>query len=1188
MRARGIGWQRTLSGLVVGAAGVAVVTGVVGALQGAVPVSALAALYMLAVLPVAGFWGLWPALIVAVVSALAYDLFFFPPLFVLTPTDPHIVAILVISAVTAVVVSELAGRVRRRAGEAEALAREVRRIAEEQAALRRVATLVARGAAPGEVFGSVAAEVGGLFGADVAVVFRFEPERTAAVVGGWSVPGTAFPDGARLRVEGVGVTVTVLDTGRPARTERFEGPAGSTAGCFAQLGARAGVGAPISVEGRLWGAVVAAAAEPERLPVGSEASIAGFTELVATAIANAQTQVERRGFAEEQAALRRVATLVAQAASPEEVFAAVAAEVRRVLAVDLTVMCRYDPDAVLTYVGWSQSGGEGPVGVRVPRSGRNVAQLVFETGRPARIDDYGDASGPAADVVRPLGLRAAVGVPVNVAGRLWGVMTVASMREQPPPAGTEERLAGFTELVATAIANAQARLELRGFAEEQAALRRVATLVARPAPPEEVFGAVAAEAGRLLEVDFTILRRFEDGDQVSVGTWWGGAGDVEPFPVGTRGRLGGRNVVSLVFETGRPARIDDYSVASGPVADAAREWGLRSAVAVPISVEGRLWGVLAVAYMHDEPLPAGTEARLAGFAELVATAIANAQARVELRGFAEEQAALRRVATLVARAASPGEVFAAVTEEAGRLLHVDFTSMVRFDRDDAITWVGSWSATDAAFPIPVGTRAALGGRNMPTVVFETDRPARIDYADASGAVATIARELGIRSSVGAPISVAGRLWGLLAAVSTRDEPLPADTEGRLAGFAELVATAIANAEARVELRGFAEEQAALRRVATLVARAAPPEEVFASVTAEVGRVLCADVAGMSRYDPDDAAIVLGLWSRTGTPLPTQIGTRVELEGQNVTTLVFQTRRPARTDDYTDASGAATAGDAPRVAREIGVRSSVGAPISVEGRLWGVMIVSSTREEPLAADTEARLAAFTELVATALANAQAQAALTASRARIVAAADTTRRRIERDLHDGAQQRLVSLALQLRGALAVLPPDMDELRAQLGSLAAEASGTLDELRQLARGIHPPALATGGLCPALKALARRSAVPVDLNIRVDGRLPEQIEIAAYYVASEALTNAAKHAQAANVHVEVLIVEGNGDGVLRVRVRDDGRGGADPRGGSGLVGLKDRVEALGGALSVQTAPGAGSTVQAELPMRSGRAESG
>ena len=886
-----------------------------------------------------------------------------------------------------------------------------------------------------------------------------------------------------------------------------------------------------------------------------------------------------RRFAEEQAALRRVATLVARAASPEEVFAAVAAEVRRVLAVDLTVMCRYDPDGVLTYVGWSQSGSEGPVGVRVPLGGRNVARLVFETGRPARIDDYGDASGPAADVVRPLGLRSAVGVPVSVAGRLWGVMTVASIREQPPPAGIEERLAAFTELVATAIANAQARLELRGFAEEQAALRRVATLVAQAAPPEEVFGAVAEEAGRLLGVDFTILRRFEDGEHVSVGTWWSGPGDVEPFPVGTRGRLGGRNAVSLVFETGRPARIDGYSLASGPVADAARQWGLRSSVAVPISVEGRLWGVAAAAYTHDEPLPKDTEVRLAGFAELVATAIANAQARVELRGFAEEQAALRRVATLVARAASSEEVFAAVTEEAGRLLHVDFTSMIRYDRDGAITWVGSWSATDAAFPIPVGTRAALGGENMPTVVFGTGRPARIDYLDASGAVANIARELGIRSSVGAPISVEGRMWGLLAAVSTHDEPLPADTEGRLAGFAELVATAIANAQARVELGGFAEEQAALRRVATLVARAAPPEEVFASVTAEVGRVLCADSAGMSRFDPGDAAIVLGLWSRTGTALPIQVGTRVEVGGRNVTTLVFQTRRPARIDDYTDASGVG----AFHTARELGIRSSVGAPISVAGRLWGVMIVSSMREEPLAADTEPRLAAFTELVATALANAEAQAALTASRERIVAAADTTRRRIERDLHDGAQQRLVALALQLRTVRATVPPEAGELRAQLDSLAAEATSTLDELRQLARGIHPPALARGGLCPALQALGRRSAVPVKLDIRVDGRLPEQIEIGAYYVVSEALTNATKHAQASTVHVEVLIVEGDGDAVLRVRVRDDGRGGADLSRGSGLVGLKDRVEALGGGLSVQTAPGAGSSVQAELPLRSG-----
>ena len=1182
MRARGFGWQRTLPGLVVGVAGV---TGVIWALQPVVPAPALAGLYVLAVLPVAVLWGVWPALIVAVVSALTFDFFFFPPLFGLTPTDPHIAAILVISAVTAVVVSALAGRMRRRAGEAESLARDVRRIAEEQAALRRVATLVARAASPEEVFAAVAAEVRRVLAVDLTVMCRYDPDGVLTYVG-WSQSGNEGPIGVRVPLGGRNVARLVFETGRPARIDDYGDASGPAADVVRPLGLRSAVGVPVSVAGRLWGVMTVASMGEQPPPAGIEDRLAGFTEQVATAIANAQARVELRGFAEEQAALHRVATLVAQAASPEEVFGAVAAEAGRLLGVDFTILRRFEDDEQVSVGTWSSGAGDGdpfPVGTRVRLGGRNVVSLVFETGRPARIDDYSDASGPVAEAARGWGLRSAVGVPISVEGRLWGVVAAAYMHDEPLPVDTEARLGGFAELVATAIANAQARVELRGFAEEQATLRRVATLVARAAPPHEVFAAVTEEAGRLLEVDFMILSRFENGEQVSVGAW-SGTGDGVPFPVGTRVDLGGRNVVSRVVETGRPARIDDYVDASGPVADAARGWGLRSAVGVPVSVEGQLWGVIAAASAQDQPLPADTEARLAAFTELVATAIANAQARVELRGFAEEQAALRRVATLVARAASPEEVFAAVTEEAGRVLHVDFTSMARYDPDGAITWVGSWSATDTAFPIPLGTRAELGGRNMPTLVFETDRPARIDYADASGEIADVAHEVGVRSSVGAPISVEGRLWGVLAAVSTHDEPLPVDTEARLGGFAELVATAIANAQARVELRGFAEEQAALRRVATLVARAASPEEVFASVTAEVGRVLCADVATMSRYDPDGEAMVLGLWTRTGTALPVQIGTRAELGGRNATTLVFQTRRPTRIDDYADASGAWAAD----VARKMGVRSSVGAPISVEGRLWGAMIVSLMREEPLAADTEVRLAAFTELVATALANAQAQAALTASRARIVAAADSTRRRIERDLHDGAQQRLVSLALQLRTARAAVPSELGELRTQLDFLATEVNGTLDELRQLARGIHPPALARGGLCPALNALARRSAVPADLDIRVDGRLPEQIEIGAYFVVSEALTNAAKHSEASNVHVEVLIVEGDLDAVLRVRIRDDGRGGADLSGGSGLIGLKDRVEALGGALSVQTAPGAGSCVQAELPLRVGRAVSG
>jgi GAF domain-containing protein len=711
------------------------------------------------------------------------------------------------------------------------------------------------------------------------------------------------------------------------------------------------------------------------------------------------------------------------------------------------------------------------------------------------------------------------------------------------------------------------------MAEEQAALRRVATLVARAAAPAEVFAAVAAEVGRLLEVDFTILSRYEsDGAQVSVGAW-SGTGAAVPFPVGTRVRLGGRNVVSLVVRTRRPARIDDYIGASGPVADAARGWGLRSAVGAPISVEGRLWGVISVASGQEQPLPPDTEARLAEFTELVATAIAGAQARVELHGYAEEQAALRRVATLVAGGVPPEEVFAAVTAEVGRVLHADLTVLGRYDPDGAQTVVGAWSSSGATTPFSVGTRVELGGRNMATLVFRAGRPARIDdYADTTSPAADLARKSGFRSAVGAPIRVEGRLWGVVNMASAGEEPLPADTEARLAGFAELVATAIANAQARVELRGYAEEQAALRRVATLIARATPPEEVFAAVAAEVGRLLSAEQALLNRYDPDGTATALAPWSSTGDAVPFPAGTRWSLGGRNVTTLVFRTRRPARIDDYAEATGPAA-----DLTLSRGVRSIVGAPISVEGRLWGFISVMTARAEPLPADTEARLAGFTELVATALANAEAQAALTASRARIVAAADTTRRRIERDLHDGAQQRLVSLALHLRSTVqAAVPPEAGLLTAQLDGVADGLTGVLDELREIARGIHPAVLADGGLRPALKTLARRSAVPVRLDARIDGRLPEQIELAVYYVVCEALTNTAKHAHASVIDVQVE----TGEGALHVRVRDDGRGGADVTRGSGLIGLKDRVEALGGRILLRSPPGAGTAVEISLPL--------
>jgi GAF domain-containing protein len=692
-----------------------------------------------------------------------------------------------------------------------------------------------------------------------------------------------------------------------------------------------------------------------------------------------------------------------------------------------------------------------------------------------------------------------------------------------------------------------------------------------------VFAAVAAEAGLLLQVDYTALVRYDPDDALTVVGAWTHTGSPPPTPVGGRLALGGQNVTSLVFRTGAPARID-YSEASGQIGDVAtRDWRLRSSVGVPISVEGRLWGSMLALSTREAFLPADTELRLTGFTELVATAIANAQARLELRAFAEEQAALRRVATLVARAVAPEEVFAVVTAEVGRLLSPDVTIMNRFDAGRTHTTVGAWSRSGSAVPFPVGTRKPLGGTNVMSRVFDTGRPARMDDpADASGPTPDVARGWAARSVVGVPVSVEGRVWGVMCVASSRD-PLPSDTEERLAAFTELVATAIADAHARVELRGHAEEQAALRRVATLVAGGAPAADVFDAVTAEVGRVLSPDVTVLSRYDGDDTATIVSAWTRTGAPPPTPVGSGFVLGGRNVHTLVFQTGRPARTS-LAEASGAAS-----DVFRPWRIRMAVGAPIGVDGRLWGVMSVLSTHDEPLPADTETRLSGFTELVATALADAQAQAAVTASRARIVAAGDAARRRIERDLHDGAQQRLVSLALHLRGTVrAAVPSGAGDLTARLDAAAAELSGALDELRELARGLHPSVLAEGGLRPALKALARRSQIPVRLDVRVDGRLPDQIELAAYYTVAESLADSADHPSATVADVEVAVEgdEGTGGAVLRVRVHDDGRGGEDTTSDAGIVELTDRVEALGGRLSRRSRPGAGTTVEISLPL--------
>jgi signal transduction histidine kinase len=708
--------------------------------------------------------------------------------------------------------------------------------------------------------------------------------------------------------------------------------------------------------------------------------------------------------------------------------------------------------------------------------------------------------------------------------------------------------------------------------EEQEALRRVAMLVAEGAQPDEVFAAVVAEAGRLLGGDYTVLARRDPDDAITFVSTWTPTGVAAPPSVGNRFPLGGHNVSTMVCRTGRPARIDQGRI-TGAMADVVvHGWGVRSSVGVPIIVEARVWGVMIVASTREQPLPSETETRLARFTELVATAVSNAQARVELRAYAEEQSALRKVATLVARGAPAEDVFAAVAAEEGRLLGTDVTVMTRYNRDGTGTVVGSWSDTGVPMPFPAGTLVPLGGRTAISAVYDTGHPVHIDdYSEAHGGVADDVKGWGVRSAIGAPITVEGRLWGAITMGFTGQDPLLARAEIRLAAFTELIATAVANAQTRVELRGYAEEQSALRRVATLVARAAPSETVFAAVAEEAGKLLQVDFTVIVRYDADGAVTAVGQWAGDGDAGLFPTGNRLSLGGWNVATMVFETGRPAGLDGYENASGAIGEAFGAR-----GVRSATGVPITVDRRLWGAMVAFS-RASKVPLGTADRLEGLNELVATALANAEAQSELSASRARLLAASDTSRRRIERELREGAQHRLAGLARYLRGPVcAAVPPAAGELVARVGQLAAEVTDVLDELREIAGGLHPTALAQGGLEPALTTLARRSSIPVRLGLDLEDRLPEPVELTAYYTVAEALTNAAKHARASRVDVDVEVR----DGRLHVRVSDDGRGGADPAVGSGLIGLTDRVESLGGVLSLCSEADAGTTVEITVPL--------
>jgi signal transduction histidine kinase len=346
--------------------------------------------------------------------------------------------------------------------------------------------------------------------------------------------------------------------------------------------------------------------------------------------------------------------------------------------------------------------------------------------------------------------------------------------------------------------------------------------------------------------------------------------------------------------------------------------------------------------------------------------------------------------------------------------------------------------------------------------------------------------------------------------------------------------------------------------------------VFAAVTGEAGRLLGVHLAGMARYEGDDTLTMLATWAAEGEQHPLIPGPW-PLEGGDLASAVFRTGRTVRIDDYHGVPGRIAA----FVREELGICSSVASPIVVKARLWGVLFLHSKQShQPFARDAESRLTGFTELVAMAIANAESRAELLASRTRIVAAADEARRRIERDLHVGTQQPLVSLILQLRAAQAAVPAEFGEIEGGLARIAGGLAGVFERVREISHGIHPAILSERGLAPALRALARSSPVPVKLDLR-GGRLPGPVEVAAYYAVSEAVANAAKHARASAVQVEL----GADDAMVRLAVRDDGTGGADPARGTGLVGLGDRIEALGGTLHITSPDGGGTTLLIQIP---------
>ena len=1021
----------------------------------------------------------------------------------------------------------------------------LRERAREQAELLQVAEIAAAGADPIDVFTAVVRSASAVLNGQPITLMRFVDDTVADVL---AFSGAGIPaSGERLVIDPDSVTALVQRTGRSARIDNYRTtPGNHFAKEIAKLQASAGV--PIAVDGQLWG-MLAASSRDGPLPADIESRLTQFAGTVATAIAGAQARAELRSLADEQAALRRVAELIARGAEKSQIYRAVTSEAASIIREETTLI-RFDDAGSGGTSAYTVVASSGAAGIRrridlSPDDDGLVAQIL-RTGRPARVENSGEPTTESNDY-HLRGLTSSVGVPIFVGDRLWGVLSaIATSRRLLTTA--EQSLLQFGGLMAAAVANAEARGKLEKFANQQVALRRVAELAAHDAPTDHVLQALAVEASALAGVAFGMVLHYEGSDGATRIVGLDGAPDT--FSLGMTAPGTGDSAAQRVWRTRRPARIDDLSQMGGLWPRLAHERGFTRSTGVPIVIHGTLWGALIVVSDRDA-IPPTVEEHLANFAELAGTAMSAADARRELRLLADEQASLRRVAELAAHEAPADIVLEATAREASALAGVDFAALLRFAPDGGSVIVALDGAPDG---ITVGMRSPGSGDGATQRVWRTGRPARIDdLGEMSGLWPTLAHRHGFNASAGVPVTINGQLWGALVVVG-RHEAFLDHIEEHLANFADLAGTAVSAADARQELRLLADEQAAVRRVAELVARSAPLDQIFTAVASETSCLMGNLASSVLQYEPGQRAVVV---ASTDPAMPVAIDLSVQPDITDTLVNLLRPSRPGVPEQSSTDQDAAV----------------LVVPIIVEEEPWGVLTVVA-QAPPLLQGSAQRLTPFAELTAVAIVNAENKSKLTASRARVIATADETRRRIQRDVHDGAQQRLVHTIIVLRMArdaalTGPVPTDM------LDEALANAERASKELRDIVRGILPASLTRGGLQSGLESLLSNLALPVELLVHAP-RLSPKIETTAYFIVAEAVTNVVKHAHADHATVEITLA----GSTLVIVVRDNGRGGADAREGSGLTGLLDRVEAGNGTLSVGSPLGGGTVLRAALPL--------